>query len=113
MEIEMDVKQMIEVLQAHERGERVDVLLDGDAKVWGEWNGKVLHMDMTYRATPKKEMTLVDKARALANSDIVGTDSRKMLNQLANRIEELEECMAPSTWGTDELLDELKRRTSC
>jgi hypothetical protein len=110
--MKMDLDSMIEVLQAAKRGEKIE--WEVRPGVWGiapSFN----FAGYEYRIAPK-QMTLVDKARALANSDIVGTDSRKMLNQLADRIEMLQnkyDGYSITDHATDELLDELKRRTSC
>ena len=102
----MEIKAMIEVLQAYERGERVDVLLDGYAKVWGEWGGKVLHMDVTYRIAPK-QMTLVEELRSHEGKAFWDVQKRA-----ADRIEELEEILNENVYRIDNdlLMSILKKR---
>jgi hypothetical protein len=109
----MTIDEMLEVLQAAKRGETVECRLCG-ASTWKPipFNQPSWAFDkFDYRIAPKKEMTLVERAREEAQDD---PDS--LLWKLADRIEELEaalESIQPSEYTTDELLAEIKRRTSC
>jgi hypothetical protein len=106
----MDVKRMIEVLQAHERGEKVEVLLDAYLNTWSEWKGEVIHMDMAYRIAPKPPMTLIEEARAASTKPMV--DFGKLCIRLADRIEELEEILHENVERIDNdlLMTLLKKR---
>ena len=94
--------------QAAKQGEKIQWR---SGATWRDFDGKPLwnFCANEYRIAPKKERTLIERLRdkaGVAMSDI---------QQAADRIEELESRpysgIEHST--TDELLDEIKRRTSC
>ncbi len=102
----MTLNEMIEVLQAAQRGEPIEFSFK-DRNEWFE--NSALMFDFSsykYRITPKKELSLVEELRnANTNTDLC--------NRAADLIEELESC-EPAVWlkdiTTNELLDEIKRR---
>ena len=103
----MDLDQMIEVLQAAKRGEKIEVLTHDQ---WVEIEaGKSFDFYYKHRIAPKPQMTLVEEARAAS------TCGDGLFSRLADRIEELEKAfqITVKDFTTDELLAELKRRTSC
>lgn len=102
----MEIKSMIEVLQAAERGELLQVRYHSENS--GQWHdiSKCLVWNFAqrdYRIAPKKEISLVERLRELGLS---------ACNEAADRIEELEkyEALRITKFTTDELIDELKRR---
>ena len=108
----MEIKDLIEVLEAAERGEQIEVLVGAYADIWGKWQGKVLHMDMEYRIVPTKhELSLVEELRTL-NPQFY-SEWKDLAARAADRIEELEGFSKKSLYcyTTDELLAEIKRRT--
>lgn len=100
----MDLDQMIAVLEAAKRGEVVEQRsFMQPADNWEPQGGAYWNFAMfDYRVAPK-EMTLVEELR-------VHEHILTVCGRAANRIEELEECMAPSTWSTDELINEIRAR---
>ena len=103
---EMSLDDMIAVLEAAKRGEKIEV--------WkGAWETMIdnrFNIPLwNYRIAPKPQMTLVDELRM--SFSITPLDS--LINRAADRIEELES--HAKNWApmltTDELLAELKRRT--
>jgi hypothetical protein len=81
----MTPKEMIAVLEAFERGEKVDLEV-----TWGTWvtqeDPQWNFRDFNYRIAPKKEMTLVEKLRAIhSSSDVV-----EIIYAAADRITEIE-----------------------
>ena len=103
----MGIKEMIEVLQAAERGEKIEVLkerfdpreIPDHTDVWKPIVGPVLfNMPMDrYRIAPKKVMTLVEKLRAIhSSSDVV-----QIIYEAADRIEELEEILNENVYRID------------
>ena len=107
----MNIDDMIEVLQAAKRGEKIEYrYIHADKNSLWMDNTSAGAFDFAhydYRIAPKKEMTLVEEARRWATSD-----PNSLLSRLADRIEQLEEAQnAPlSLFTTDELIDEIKRR---
>jgi hypothetical protein len=109
----MTLEQMIEVLQAAQRGEAIQQKLKASHK-WGMpvyFSNEYLY-DFTmfdYRIAPKKELSLVERLRHL--SCRLGSPA-DILTEAADRIEELES--HARNWApmltTEELLDEIKRR---
>ena len=101
----MEIKQIIAVLEAFERGEKIEVQTDG--WIWLTWSGKQFHMDLDYRIAPKKELSLVD---ALRQASLGAKNS--LLDLAADRLEQLEQTTVPATkcLTTDELLAEITRR---
>ena len=117
----MNIKEMIEVLQAAERGETIEfkdlhrgwIATKNPAFDFGSYK---------YRVTPKPQMTLVEELRRhkdvwdlnqRAADEII--ELRLAVHNRDNRLEELEkyERLRITKFTTSELLDELKRRTSC
>ena len=101
----MDIDSMIAVLEAAKNGEKIEC----KHKVSDYWEHAITpHWDfMTkdYRIAPK-QMTLIEELRAWP--------VRELAQRAADRIEELEKAL-PVLWKditTDELLAELKRRTT-
>jgi hypothetical protein len=103
----MTLEQMIEVLQAAQRGEQIYYRRHDDKK----WV-KMAHCEFNfssfdYRIAPKKELSLVEELR-----EYQGKAFSDIRNRAADRIEELESHAA--NWApmltTDQLLDEIKRR---
>ena len=89
----MDLKDMIEVMQAAERGEAIEMRYHCQVPeiYWHEFNGTWKFDSRDYRIAPKKQkLSLVEEIYQLADSNIVGTSSREMLNRAAYRIKELE-----------------------
>ena len=107
----MNIKEMIEVLQAARRGEKIEMSLIcdfGDRWVVSaapQWNFR----DFDYRIAPKREMTLVEELRHYGGIDSIDLWGRLCRNA-ADRITELEQ-YGLQDYTTDELLAELKRRT--
>jgi hypothetical protein len=108
----MNISEMIMVLKAYERGEKLEYRLRGESKdsdwqrVIGSWWN---FAGFEYRIAPKKEPTLVEELRLCAES---GGVSEETLIKAADRICELERVNAkPIDYYTaDELLTEIKRR---
>jgi len=133
----MNLDEMIEVLEAAHRGEKIE--LEVQTGIWiipedPKWNFR----DFNYRIAPKSgtyTMTLVEELRGafLLNGSHT---SPTVCQRAADRIEELESDAYDAdneiltlrarvkelegfgvkridAYTTDELLDELKRRTSC
>jgi hypothetical protein len=103
----MDIDSMIEVLRAAKRGEQIE-----KQDACGHWseciNPKFSFPISHYRIAPKKEMTLVEELRKYYDQH-----KAPVYKEAADRIEELEKSIYnPSVWHTDELLAELKRRTT-
>ena len=127
----MNIEQMIEVLQAAQRGEEIEFRYIHSSKGWNPNTADAYdfaHYD--YRIAPKKEMSLVEELREWSKSS-----QHFLFSKAADRIEELEleksYCLKNEkkriarieelesqlqetvlTASTDELLAELKRRTS-
>ena len=105
----MNIDDMITVLEAAKRGERIEY-----NDPYSGWRGTA---DPTfdfgsydYRIAPKPQMTLVEELRNVAHS------TTSLHSRAADRIIELEGRPFPPTIDqidTDKLLAELKRRTSC
>jgi hypothetical protein len=109
----MKIEDMIAILEAAKRGEKIEHLPKGYPNtVWQPKDHEGINTFMyDYRIAPKKEMTLVEEARCYDKAGFTNT----FIHKLADRIEELEK-VTHRTWrfvDTDELLAELKRRTSC
>ncbi len=85
----MELDQMIEVLQAAKRGEKIEVLIGG------EWlrliDPNFNFQSFSYRIAPKKEMTLVEELRLCVSPYAVVP--RDIFKRAADRIEELEEIL--------------------
>jgi hypothetical protein len=117
----MNLKEMIEILQAAERGEKIEVQTDMQSGVWQPWKGTVLHFDLNYRIAPKKEMTLVEelKAGVKDTGELISSAAHvnALMSSAAYRIQDLEHnLMKPAhidKFTTDELLAEIKRRCEC
>ena len=106
----MTLDDMIAVLEAAKRGERIEACAHGASNWFGCTGDGFNTHEYDYRIAPKKEMTLVEELRAYA--DQVGRHGDLFISA-ADRIEELEKSIYnPSVWHTDELLAELKRRTT-
>ena len=116
----MTIDEMLEVLQAAKRGEKIEVLKErfdpcevpDHTDVWKPIVGPVLfNMPMDrYRIAPKKETTLVEELRHKAC--YVGNPS-DVLCRAADRIELLElaaESMHLSRRTQEELINEVRRR---
>jgi hypothetical protein len=107
----MKISEMIEVLQAAERGENIEMRHHCDTT--GRWypiDGGWHFQSRDYRIAPKKEMTLVERIRnGLKAHCLLDMDDVKAA---ADRIEELERVNAKPIdhYTTDELLTEIKRR---
>ena len=107
----MTIQEMIEVLQAAKRGEKIEVQTDPFSDCWQEWKGTVIHLDLNYRIAPKKAMSLVEELRhygGIDSNDLWG----RLCRNAADRIEELEK-VTHRTWrfvDTDELMAEIARR---
>ena len=109
----MEIKDMILVLQAAERGEQIECnqRCGWEEKTHPWWD----FVNYTYRIAPKK-MTLVDELREVAKeAGTLNLPVEQVVLRAADRIEELESC-EPAVWlkdiTTDELLSEIKRRTT-
>lgn len=114
----MTLEDMITVLQAAQRGEQLYYRRHDD-KTWV----KMAHCEFNfsnfdYRIAPKKELSLVEELRNAANLRPGAIWNVDMLSRAADRIDELEKNMAyakpqalKKAFTTDELLDEIKRRT--
>ena len=102
----MKIDEMIEVLQAAKRGEKIEVREGGSwyEHLDGAWNFDA----KDYRIAPKKERGLVEQLRAW------GASPGNVIQRAADRIEQLEMDSITSMVNvtTDELLAELKRRTT-
>jgi ABC-type transport system involved in cytochrome c biogenesis ATPase subunit len=100
----MKISEMIEVLQAAERGE----VIESTTKMFENWTEVFdpvfdFHR-LNYRIAPKKEMTLVERLRGWTGKD---------MHDAADRIEELEKNIALLDLHyvpTDDLLAEIARR---
>jgi hypothetical protein len=107
------IDEMIEVLRAAKRGEDIQWLTPDD--LWVPWRTQQFNfVAYQYRIAPKPQMTLVEELRSYCNNP----DRPLMMalfNRAADRIEELEKAfqITVKDFTTDELLAELKRRTSC
>lgn len=104
----MKISEMIEVLQAYERGEKIEVLSGDQWRVPGDFPSWNFHQ-YQYRIAPKKELSLVEELREADRKDRRAED---LLRRVADRICELERVNAKPIdhYTTDELLDEIKRR---
>jgi len=97
----MNIEEMIAVLEAAKRGEKIEMLSVSDlGDGWGiastpQWN----FSDFDYRIAPK-QMTLVEELRMATGWD------RGVAIRAADRLEELER--HAKSWG--ELIHEIKRR---
>jgi len=112
----MKISEMIEVLQAYEMGEKIEYRNDDrnwEIATHPSWSFK----DFDYRiAQKKKELSLVDELREVAKeAGTLNLPVEQVVLRAADRIEELESC-EPAVWlkdiTTDELLSEIKRRTT-
>ena len=116
----MKIPEMIEVLQAAERGEAFEVL----NPITNKWSPVTIEtmpahgiFNADYRIAPKRTLVeeLCEKSfisgdlRSRAANRIVGLEA--LYEQAQARIEELEKGVEPAKYlSTDELLEELKRR---
>jgi len=103
----MEIKEMILVLQAAERGEEIEYRLYG-ANTWKDMGGTWDFSNFDYRIAPKKELSLVERLRLYPHINF--GDLRA---EAADRIESLEianESLSLERRATDELLVEIKRR---
>jgi hypothetical protein len=104
----MNLDQMIEVLQAAKRGEKIEVQ-EPNSLCWTVIPAPGFDFKRcNYRIAPKKEMTLVEELREVASKGVSVWGDLQM--RAADRIEELEQ-YGLQDYTTDELLAELKRRT--
>ncbi len=108
----MKITEMIEVLQAAQRGEKIEFRFL-HANVDAEWrtcNGKNFNfIDFNYRIALKK-LSLVEELRVLGKTHPYAT-AAVVIMKAADRIEELENGLILWEHATDdELIDELKRR---
>ena len=85
----MKISEMIEVLQAAERGEVVEIYVDGK---WIAIDDPEFNFgDFDYRIAPKKEMTLVEELRNSKNDQRTYMEwQHEIMCRAADRIEELE-----------------------
>jgi hypothetical protein len=112
----MTLDDMIAVLEAAKRGEKIEYKVNG---MWCPCDHPVFNFySNEYRIAPKKEMTLVEELRiheriltvcGRAADKIV--ELRLAVHNRDNRITELEQ-YGLQDYTTDELLAELKRRTT-
>ena len=104
----METKDMIEILQAYERGEKIEYVVNGSWLPNTALNFDFQRYD--YRIAPTKhELSLVEELRTL-NPQFY-SEWKDLAARAADRIEDLEKSIYNSAvWHTDELLDELKRR---
>jgi hypothetical protein len=115
----MTIDEFIEVLIAAKNGEEIEFVRKNTLEMWRTKDHEGFDtFRFNYRIAPKKEMTLVERARQVIRSS-AGTPNVVLICALADRIEELEdiintELMRPvgpiSNFPTDELLKELKWR---
>ena len=107
----MEIKDIIEILQAYERGEQIKVF-DPTNGEWNEWAGgaAAIFTSADYSITPKKKMTLVEELRTL-NPQFY-SEWKDLAARAADRIEDLEGFSKKSLYcyTTDELLADIKRR---
>jgi hypothetical protein len=101
----VEIKEMIAVLSAAERGEQIEYEVKPDL-----WMTTVPEWDFSafdYRIAPKKEMTLVEELRLYYDQH-----KAQVYKDAADRIHILEEMLEHpvESVSTDELLAELKRR---
>ena len=95
-----------ELFDAFDRGEEIEFNYGDGYSGWERWEGNSWYRSAEFRIV-KKEMSLAEELREAYKK---GRYSGDLLCRCADRLDELEECMSPSTWSTEELLDELKRR---
>ena len=107
----MKIDEMIAVLEAAKRGEKIEWNNQGQ---WVLWRPEQFNfIGYTYRIAPKKEMTLVEELRDVVDFKVSSFDCvRDTCLRAADRIEELDRPYPPTIAQstTDELLEELKRR---
>ncbi len=95
-----------ELFDAFDRGEIIEFNYADRDGGWDKWEGNSWYRSAKFRIV-RKEMSLAEELREATKT---GRYAGDLLCRCADRFDELEECMAPSTWSTEELLDELKRR---
>jgi len=106
----MKIKDMIEILQAAERGEKIECKASGGSRWYSDhpiWN----FAQVEYRIAPKKqELSLVEEFRTL-NPQFY-SEWKDLAARAADRIEDLEGFSKKSLYcyTTDELLADIKRR---
>ncbi len=110
----MKISEMIEVLEAARRKEKTEFRYKhaDSNSIWV--TNHACEFDFahyTYRIAPKKEMTLVEELREYESQVCDGN----LFRRAADRIEKLEAMQKSPAhlYTTDELLAEIKRRTSC
>lgn len=109
----MNIPDMISVLQAAERGEKIEVSSKYEIN-WTPISSPAFNFEAcSYRIAPKPQMTLVELLRE-------HSEKGSILDKAADRIEELEEKTKAVTvkiplehCTTDELLTEIARRLKC
>ncbi len=104
----MKIPEMIEVLQAAERGEKIEYECcdQGDWEPWKK-SYQFNFDDFNYRIAPKKKMTLVEELRMYYDQH-----KAAIYKDAADRIEELEKkkYFYITDFTINEMLDEIKGR---
>lgn len=107
----MKISEMIEVLQAAERGEKIEAKSELRVRDWHEVRSPVWNFEINdYRIAPKKEMTLVEELREYGKTRLAPGST--LIQKAIDRIEFLENItpVRVDQFTTNELLEEIKRR---